>query len=29
VSAFWTIINAAFAAIYRLVRRRSGENPDG
>jgi len=29
VSAFWTIINGAFAAIYRLVRRRSGENPDG
>jgi len=29
VSALWTIINAAFAALYRMVRRRSGENPDG
>jgi hypothetical protein len=29
VSALWTIINAVFAAVYRLVRRCSGENPDG
>jgi hypothetical protein len=29
MSALRTIINAAFAAAYRLLRRRPGENPDG
>jgi hypothetical protein len=29
MSALWTIINAACAAAYRLLRRWPEENPDG